>query len=66
MKKIKVYRVSRLEEEIEELGAGKSQARVLGAIARDIIGVVLRKEERDEVRFCAGGTIYKMTIEKEK
>lgn len=67
MKKIKVWRVSRLEEEIEELlpQGSKVKARVLGAVVRDMLGVVQRHEQRDEVRFCAGGTIYKMTLEKE-
>ena len=68
MKKIKVWRVSRLEEEIEELlpQGSKVKARVLGAVVRDMLGVVQRHEQRDEVRFCVGGTIYKMTLEKEK
>lgn len=66
MKKIKVYRVSRLEEEIEELGWGRSQARVLGAVVRDIMGVISRQEDRDTAKFCINGTVYELTINKEQ
>ena len=65
--KIKIYRVNRLEEEISELltNHNEAQARVIGSVVRDMLGVIERKDKKDETKFCVGGTIYKMTLERE-
>lgn len=64
MKKIKINYVSRLEEELQELGASYKQARIVGALARDILGTIKNRREGDEVVFCSGGEKYSMKLEK--
>lgn len=64
MKKIKINYVSRLEEELQELGATYKQARIVGSLARDILGTIQNKRDGDEVVFCVEGKKYSMKLEK--
>lgn len=64
--KIYVKSESRIEEELAVLGLSKSQARVLGAVVRGMVGDVIRKEQHDTIRFNIGGTLYNITINKEQ
>lgn len=64
MKKIRIYYVSRLEEELQELGATYMQARIVGSLARDILGTIQNKRDGDEVVFCVEGKKYSMKLEK--
>lgn len=64
MKKIEINYVSRLEEELQELGATYKQARIVGALARDILGTIQNDREGDEVVFCSNGKKYIMELKK--
>ena len=64
MKKIKINDVSRLEEELQELGATYKQARIVGSLARDILGTIRNNRDGDEVVFCVEGKKYSMKLEK--
>lgn len=62
MKKIKINYVNRLEEELQELGATYKQARVVGSLARDILGTIRNDRDKDEVVFCVDGKKYVMEL----
>lgn len=64
MKKIKINYVSRLEEELQELGATYKQARIVGSLARDILGTIRNDRDKDEVVFCVDGKKYIMELSK--
>lgn len=64
MKKIKINYVSRLEEELQELGATYKQARIVGSLARSILGDIQNKRDGEEIRFCVDGNAYVMNLEK--
>ena len=65
MKKIKVYGVSQIEEELESLGATHKQARVIAGVMRGIAGDILNDRVSDEIRFATNGKLYKLILTKE-
>lgn len=66
MKKIKVYRQSDLEDELEMLlGLTPKHARTLGAIMRGVAGDIIRGVKQSEIRAGFNGEVYKINITKE-
>ena len=66
MKKIKVYRQSDLEDELELMfGLSRSNARTLGAIMRGVAGDIIRGVKQSEIRAGFNGEVYKINITKE-
>ncbi len=65
MKKIKVYYNSGMEDELESIGFGHPQARVVAGVMRGVAGNVLNGRKNDVIRFQVNGYMWKLTLNKE-